>query len=355
MKISIIGAGNSGCAQACKLIERGHEVCLIKTSHSLHDDNFDVIMSTGVIECQDMTDGGKEKVFHISKATRDIADGLSDADAVLVLTQSLQHKELAPRVSPFLKSGQLVMLIPGNMGSLQFLRHAKQPDIVFVEGESTPYDARIISPGKVQILFKNIRNAVSFTRKSDEPLLEIVDKLFGRHKYLRTSIIESALHNPNLVVHTVGTIMSASRIEYAKGDFWLYREGFSPSTWNIIEKLDAEKMAVMRYYGCKHAESYLDACKWRNEEDLQMDSYAVFQSYAATGGPKGPDSVNTRYITEDVPMGLCLLENLGTLADIPTPMTSALITLANAQLKTDFRAIAYPVTDYKDYVETLMK
>lgn len=40
MNIAILGAGNSGCALAADYAARGHEVTLIKTSHSLHDDNF---------------------------------------------------------------------------------------------------------------------------------------------------------------------------------------------------------------------------------------------------------------------------------------------------------------------------
>ena len=40
MKIAVLGAGNSGCALAADYAFRGHEVTLIKTSHALHDENF---------------------------------------------------------------------------------------------------------------------------------------------------------------------------------------------------------------------------------------------------------------------------------------------------------------------------
>lgn len=52
---------------------------------------------------------------------------------------------------------------------------------------------------------------------------------------------------------------------------------------------------------------------------------------------KGPQSVNSRYITEDVPQGLVLMESLGQVLDIPVPVCTALIELASASLKTDFR------------------
>ena len=45
-KIAIIGAGNSGCAHAVKLAKRGHSVRLLKTSNSMHNENFDLIERT---------------------------------------------------------------------------------------------------------------------------------------------------------------------------------------------------------------------------------------------------------------------------------------------------------------------
>lgn len=353
MRVAIIGTGNSGCAQACKLMEQGHEVSMVKTSQSLHNENFEYMCSTGTITCIDHTDGHKRKVFHPSQITRDIPKGLAGADAVLILTQSLQHRSLSPLVAPHLKSGQIVLIIPGNMGSLEFRKHAVADDIIFVEAESTPYDARIVTPGEVEILFSNVRNAVSFTEKTHQQYLSRVNQLFGRHKYLRANIIESTLHNPNMIVHTVGSIMSASRIEYAKGEFWMYREAFSPSIWNVIAQLDDEKQRVMRHFGCSAIVSYLDACKWRNEEDLSQDSMAVFQMYAATGGPKGPSTIHTRYIYEDVPMELCLLENLGYYTGEDTPVASALITIASSLLQTDFRTQAYSLSELSDYLDSL--
>lgn len=352
MKIAVVGAGNSGCAQTCKLIQNGHAVNLIKTSNSLHNDNFECILSNGYIECLDTTDNNRLFKVKPNLITRDIEDGLRDVDAVIILTQSLQHRDLAPRLARFFRDGQIVFIIPGNLGSIMFKKYTDK-NVVFVEGESTPYDARIIKPGTVEILFKNVRNAVSFYNHSDEDKLPMVDALFGRHKYLRSNLVESALHNPNMVVHTIGAIMSASRIERMKGEFWMYKEAFTPSIWNIITILDNEKMAVIRAYGGNNAISYLDACKWRNEEDISQDSLSVFNMYANTGGPKGPSSLNTRYIYEDVPMELCLLENLAHAKNIETPITSALITIASALLNKDFRGIAYSIDVISDYINTL--
>ena len=53
---------------------------------------------------------------------------------------------------------------------------------------------------------------------------------------------------------------------------------------------------------------------------------------------KGPLSVRSRYIMEDVPQGLGLLESLGASLGVPTPVCSSLIEIASAALGCDLRA-----------------
>ena len=150
--------------------------------------------------------------------------------------------------------------------------------------------------------------------------------------------MEAALHNPNMIVHTVGAIMSIPRIEATGGEYCMYHEVFTPSVWNILEALDGEKMAVLQSLGYE-ALPYVEACKFRNSLDEQRPGKEVFFEYAAMPTrAKGPVSVDSRYITEDVPQGLVLLESLGRALHIATPVASALIEIASAALGRPLRA-----------------
>ena len=346
MRVTILGAGNSGCAHAAKLVQNGHQVVLAKTSTSMNEENFELMQKQHGVLMHDEVSG--ESFFAHFEITRDVQGAIFPADVVLVLTQSLQHRELAEKYAQYMQKGQIVIIIPGNLGSLWFAKYAPT-GVIFVEGESTPYDARIMEKGNVHILFKNVRNAVAVLGNNAEKqeILNKIDALFDCHKFLRSNVIESAMHNPNMIVHTIGTIMSASRIEMMKGEFWMYREAFSESVWNIVRQLDDEKNAVIEAYGGSSL-SYLDACKWRNEEDLSQDSMTVFKEYALHGGPKGPASLNTRFVYEDIPMGLGQLEILAHACGVHVPVTTSLITLASSLMNTDYRKITTkesPVTN----------
>lgn len=85
MNIAILGAGNSGCALASDYAARGHEVTLIKTSHSLHDDNFTHLCATG--GRMRIHDFGKETDCVIAHLSRDVAD-VRAKDVVLLCTQT---------------------------------------------------------------------------------------------------------------------------------------------------------------------------------------------------------------------------------------------------------------------------
>lgn len=180
---------------------------------------------------------------------------------------------------------------------------------------------------------------LEYIHQVEKEAIEKLDQLNERLVYV-DSVIIAALHNPNLIVHTVGSIMSIPRIEKSRGDFCLYHEAYTRDnicTWNILEALDAEKTSIFGALGFEKMK-YVDACKYRNSLDETIDAKEVFLDYASMETrAKGPTKVDSRYISEDVPQGLVMLEALGKSMNIKTPITTALIEIASAALGRDLR------------------
>ena len=337
MNIAILGAGNAGCAVAADLTLKGHEVTLIKTSHAMHDDNFKYLQeNNGEFTLNEF---GDIKTVHISRVTRDL-NALRGAEVIIIYIQTNFHEALIKNISDILAENQILLINPGYLSTAYVLKYCKNKDIIVAEAESSFIDGRIMKPGYFRVGFRNVRNPIGiypFKRKKEA--IQKLDKLDERFVYL-DSVVEAALHNPNLIVHTVGSVMSIPRIEKSKGDFCMYHEAYTRdnlATWRILEALDSEKMNVLEKLGYSRL-SYVDACKYRNSLDESEDAKEVFLSYAEMDTrAKGPTKVDSRYISEDVPQGLVMLEALGQSLDIMTPITTGLIEIASVALARDLR------------------
>ena len=340
-KVTIVGCGNAGLIHAAKLIEKGYEVCLLKTSSVANNSYFDTIVSEQGFQVNDTTTG-KKFFARPSLITRDVQTAISFADVIIVMTTTLQHEDVAKMISPYFKDGQILVLCPGYMGSLIFKKYTNK-DITYCEWETTAYNGRIMDNSYVKITFYNPRNAISVmpaSRKNN--VLDVLSKMFDNTKYLRRNILESALHNPNMIVHTIGMTFSASRIEYSNGEFWMYREAFTDSVVNVIKEFDKQKNRILNAFGCESLD-YFEAAKWRNEEDLSIDAMDVFKSFAESSN-KGPCFLKHRYILEDVPMGLGLFVSLGRITGFDTSIAEGIMTLTSAlvgcNLKSQSRTIS---------------
>ena len=334
MHISILGAGHAGTAVAADLSLRGHEVTLIKTSHAMHDESFNYLLENdGAVR---LVEKGKAQQANIKHVTRDLSR-LSESEIVIVYVQSNYHESLIKRIRPYLRDGQILLLNPGYLSTAYVLKHCSDIDLTVVEAQSSFIDCRISKPGTVEVSFRNVRNPLGVYPASHREKCETMLNELGFPLVYLSSVVEAALHNPNLIVHTVGAIMSIPRVEKTKGEYYMYREVFTPSVWRILETLDNEKMNVMEKLGCRRL-SYVEACKYRNTLDDTRDAKEVFFWYANMPNPlQGPMVVDSRFISEDVPQGLVLLETLGLKYQVATPVCTSLIEIASAALNRNLR------------------
>ena len=332
MKIAIIGSGHGGCAVAGVMAMHGHEVSIVKFSDVMHTENYAVLARDLKISLS-----GKEGegIFPLSKVTHDPAEVVPEAELILVYYVANYHEMVAKRLAPLLHGGQFVVLNPGYLGTLIFKKemnavgNATHP--LFAEFETLPYSCRIGEPGSVAIESINVRHPfAAYPASRSSEIAERFTDVLGEC-VPRNHILEVALHNPNLVIHTIGVLMNVAQIEAPEKTFAMYKHGFTPSLWKLVHKLDEEKMDVLEKLGAPRI-PYFEEFKLRTfPEPENVDSFEGFMRYASEA-PDGPHFLDHRYVTEDVPMGLTLLHSLGMETGVATPIADSLIHIANAML-----------------------
>ena len=129
--------------------------------------------------------------------------------------------------------------------------------------------------------------------------------------------------------------MNITRVE-AKENFKFYMDGISPLVAGVLEKMDAERVAVARAFGT----SVPTAREWLVESyGSRGDTlYEQIQNTQAYKTVLAPVDIDTRYIFEDVRTGCVPTSCAGRAAGVKTEVLDTLITWASILYGRDFRA-----------------
>src|SRR5574341_323560 len=326
-QIAVIGAGNGGTAIAGDLTLAAHTCRLFEFDEWAG--NVDAINVQGGIK---VTGVARTGFARVALATTDLKAVLYGAALLLVATQAVTHARVARAMAPLVRPGQVVVLWPGSGGTLEIRRIFDElgvkADVILAEAATLPYCCRRLEgPGTVNIhRIDGPRNQVAALPASRTP--ELMAALTGVYDTVvpAQSVLEPALYNPNIIVHPAGALFNMGRIEHSRGEFWMYKEGITPSVKKIINGMDRERQAIMAALGYTSM----------TYEQVFADLFNVSVAEFAVASSKGPFSMQDRYVTEDVPMGVTLTASLGRKLGIPTPTYDSIIHIASLVNETDY-------------------
>ncbi|MDP3015714.1 MAG: NAD/NADP octopine/nopaline dehydrogenase family protein [Deltaproteobacteria bacterium] len=344
--VAVLGGGNGGHAVAANLSLNGYKVNFFELPQFA--ESFERVLRTKEIRIEGVSIDGTAK---LNLATTDIQQAIKDAEVLFVVTPAFGHKAMAEACAPFVQDGQIIVLMPGSGGSLEFVKIFKQRkvkrEITFAETCTLPYGARLKSSGHVSVFIHAVilPTGVFPSKRTNE----VIPKLKQYYPIITPAkdVLEAAINNPNPVVHPVATLLSATRIEHAKGEFYLYAEGMTPSVARAYESLNQERLSICKALGYQlyHWDNleFRDYNLGETEEEcryriLNTSMDAAFGKDGIYAGikMKGPEHMKDRYVTEDVPYGMVLLSTLGDLLGVPTPTHNAVIQLSSVVNRTDY-------------------
>ncbi|MFW9830486.1 MAG: NAD/NADP octopine/nopaline dehydrogenase family protein [Candidatus Thorarchaeota archaeon] len=329
-KLTILGAGHGGQGLAAYLALAGHEVCLYNRSKS----RLLTIKKQKGIHVKGVVNG----FARLANCTSDIQKALSDASLVFLVVPASAHRDIAHHCAPYLSPEHVVVLIPGRTGgALEFSTIVESLNgwrPIVGEAQTFPLVSRVIESGKAHVsAIKSELPVAAFPAKDTQMISELISSILpGVRK--AEDVLETGLSNIGSVFHPAPLILNIGRAETTNGQFNHYLEGISPSIARFIEQIDAERVAIGQALG----KDVPSAVEWLRKVYASKGNtlYEALHTTPCYQGLGAPNSLNHRYIFEDVPTGLVPIAAIGELVGVPTPTIQATITMASQLCGRDF-------------------
>jgi len=329
--IAVIGAGNGGYAISANLALKGFHVNLYELPS--FEKNIEIVKKTKKIR---VIKNSGEKIAKLNEVTSDIKKAIEGTNCIFIAVPTFAHRYFFRKIVNYLERDQIIVLTPGNMSSLilrNLLKNNKFfDDIRIVETNTLPYGCRKTSSEEIEIHVEVKKLlAATFPAKGSGDTLKILKGVYPS-VFPVSNVLETTLNNENPVVHPAATILNIGRIEYAKGNFYLYKEGISSSVERIIDEIDKERLRLCNILG--FMEQSVD--KICTEQGYKSTIEQKINATDALPHCKGPSDKNSRFITEDVPYGLVTWESLGRVLEYEMPTTRSIIQFASVINSIDY-------------------
>lgn len=323
-EVAILGAGSGGLAAAADLVSRGYTVRLYNRSEA----PLKTIRDQGGVHASGAVGDG---LAVVQTVTTSLDEAVHGAEAILVVLPATAHGDIA-RALADQGAAAPIILNPGHMcGSLHVRRvfEAAGQTLAVAELGTLTYVSRSLAPGAVDVYLRAAGVPFSTVPDDDETAHLVEVLLPGQSRAAHP--MEVWFWDVNMVLHPPGMILGAARIESTRGEFHFYGDGITDSVEAVMARLDEERVEVARAFGAvvpRLAEAMATIGTADAEAAGAGKLGEAIRGSAANATIKAPPRLDHRYLHEDIPFGLVPLTALGRIADVPTPVASGLIELA---------------------------
>lgn len=331
-RVTVLGGGNGGRTTAAEFGLAGHDVTIYEVPHLA--DGLAAIRDAGSITAK-----GEIRGQAPVRVESDLGRAVAASEAIVVVVPTNYQRAFAAMLGPLLDDGMTVVLMPGSLGSLDFAHSLREQGVAagtaVAEIAALPYATRITGPTEVTVHGRrSIVSAGVFPSNRTDEVAPILADLYPGIDVM-PNVLAAGLSNPNPTLHCLGVLLSASRIEYSHGEFYYYEEGMTPHVCQAIETIDAERVAIGERLGLDLM-SLKDTYPAMGYGPAGDTFWSVIRGVSALNGIKGPSQVDSRYLTEDVPIGLTIYSQLGRQVGLEPVLMESVIHMTRALLRTDF-------------------
>lgn len=331
MKIAVIGSGNGGQAIAGHMASIGHEVKLYGRNESI----ISKLANRGRVSLI-----GKLEVEGSIVVSSNLEDSVKEVEVIMIATTATAHEEIAIRLVPCLKDGQVIVLNPGRTcGAIVFANalaaSGNTKKIYIAEAQTLVYACRIVENGVVNVI--GVKDRVLLAAYPASETDYVIKKLKPMYQcfYPAENVLRTSFENIGAIFHPAVVLFNEAAIERGQ-QFYFYRD-MTPALANLLEVIDAERLAVAKAYGIDiiSAKDWVSYAYDGVEGDTLCERMRNNPAYSEI---LAPTTISCRQILEDIPTGVLPMSELGKVAGVKTPLFDALIEMCSTLLSIDFRS-----------------
>lgn len=306
-----------------------------------------------------------------TKAVKSVPDlitkdpsAVKNCDVVLLTVPSSFHEQYFSKLEPFVQPGTIFAVMPARSGCdflFKKVMGEKAETLGLVAFETLPWACRFNDWGKTATVLgtkESIGAAVVPPVKQTK--MDVILKLQGllgvEPKIVECpNIMSISLGNPGQVIHP--------GVTYGRGHKWdgkplakkpLFYQGVDNETADVLtgisdditkicqglKRLDpnydlSQVKTIMEWYMASYSTSIADASNLRAAMNTNSAYEGLCHPMKEEQGGYMPD-FNFRYLSEDVPTGLCFTRGVGELLGVKTPSIDKVLLWAQEKLKKEF-------------------
>ena len=346
--ITVIGTGGGGLTIAADLGLAGRPVTL--ADQPRFGAALEAVDAAGGVEVSyrtSLTDTtARPQLAPVGATSKDLPAAVAGAELVIVCVPAFGHEPLAELLAPAWRDGQTVLWVGepgGSFAAVWALRAIdRRVDVTFGDTNTLPYyGALVLGPGKVGAIRKTGGTLVA-ALPSDR-----IDHVAGVAAAVwpwvepAESPWETLLLNFNAIDHVPAMLLNLGSIQQPDATFTLWGDGGTPGVVNVIEALDDEYLTMRRALGIANETPYEDYLVGQGLAPRRgADLHETLQSslLPTLAFRCGPDALEHRFVSEDVPYSLVLASSLGRELGVATPVIDSLIVVASVASGRDYAA-----------------
>jgi opine dehydrogenase len=339
MTVAVLGSGGGALAVAAELARAGRDPILADLP--AFAGNLSPVREQGGVRVVAGLYGTRLEPVPVAET---VAKAVTGSELVIVVVPCFGHEPFVQVLVPLLADGQSLLFFGEGSGAIvawRALAAAGKRGIRVGETNTLPYLARLAGPGGVTVDRKTGGVMLAgLPSTGTAELLVLVSDVWSSISPAE-SIWETVLANYNAIDHVATVVCSAATLEGRSGGMLLYGEGATPSVVRVIEAVDGELLLIRQALGLTDGRGYRDFLIAQGfAPDAGPRLYEVLRAskLVTWTAPTGPDALQTRYLTEDVPFALALASSIGDEVGVDTTVIDGLIAITSAMLGRDFRA-----------------